>query len=611
MPASFFSIHFTFGARMHTRSNARWTTLCERSALVLIAVISLPVIAQESRIDYYRLVKGFVAEKKNAYGWPEGTGFVSDNPWGQYTAYLMNTNALGQRTFRIEHNLPNPDGKTAQGSTMYLLEGSSRALLIDTANPAKFIEGKNDLKTLVVHLLGHNDDGTPRTHPLDFVVANTHNHPDHIGENSLFSDHTVYYMDLDWPSQAPSNYVPFREGGGPTNHGNGMAVGQIDLGNRLISAVAIPPHSNGSTGFFDAENRMLFTGDAIGSGWPFLQRGPLTTYDESIHHLENLTRPYPDIGVFPSHFYQVAAWSRGKAPLNGRPQDRQYITDMTVLADGVLAGTVVGEPFMASQDAYWATNDTAQMVYTLPNFYRPGENGAPYHAVHLPGDFARNSAGAPQAKPMETINANGADFYLIYDKAGESLFLFRGSKGALLIGSGGGESGLAVFVHSLIGDLPFDVAVLDKDARQTGGLPQLNPRHIYVADSSTINGFPATVLTNGAKIDLGDDRSGKPLVFEASTFHSDGSENLSLLLPDHRVLFAGDVFERHEAPIAMRGAPPPTPELDQAARAAWLAKQQGRFDTVYLSTNTRWFSDPEWLAGVLAPAAGNKARSGQ
>ena len=50
----------------------------------------------------------------------------------------MATNALGQRTFRIEHYLPNPGQRTAQGSTMYLLEGSSRALLIDTANPAKF-----------------------------------------------------------------------------------------------------------------------------------------------------------------------------------------------------------------------------------------------------------------------------------------------------------------------------------------------------------------------------------------------------------------------------------------------------------------------------------------
>ena len=576
-----------------------------------LAGATLILASQEPRISYYKLVKGFVAEKKNAYGWPEGSGFVSDNPWGQYTAYLMNTNALGQRTFRIEHNLPNPDGKTAQGSTMYLLEGSSRALLIDTANPAKFIEGKNDLKTLVIYLLGHNDDGSPRTHPLDFVVANTHNHPDHIGENSLFSDRTVYYMDLDWPAQAPSNYVPFREGGGPTNHGNGMAVGQIDLGNRLISAVAIPPHSNGSTGFFDAENRMLFTGDAIGSGWPFLQRGPLTTYDESIHHLENLTRPYPDIAIFPSHFYQVAAWSRGKAPLNGRPQDRQYITDMTALADGVLAGTVVGEPFMASQDAYWATNNTAQMVYTLPNFYRPGENGEPYHAMHIPGNFVRNSAGAPPSKPLEVINGNGLDFYLIRDNSGESLFLLHGSKGALLIGTGGGEKGLAEFVHSLVGDAPLDVAVLDRDARQTGGIAQLAPRHVYVAESSVVNGVAASVLTEGTKIDLGNDSAGKPLVLEASSFHSDGIENLSLLLPDRRVLFAGDTFERHETPIAMRGAPAPTPEVDQAARTAWFGKLQGKYDAVYLSTNTRWFSDLEWFAAVVTPQSGSKTRAGQ
>ena len=51
----------------------------------------------------------------------------------------------------------------------------------------------NDLKTVVRHLLGHENDGQARAHPLDFVVAITHNHPDHIGENGRMSDRTIYY----------------------------------------------------------------------------------------------------------------------------------------------------------------------------------------------------------------------------------------------------------------------------------------------------------------------------------------------------------------------------------------------------------------------------------
>jgi glyoxylase-like metal-dependent hydrolase (beta-lactamase superfamily II) len=345
---------------------------------------------------------------------------------------------------------------------MYLLEGSSRALLIDTANPAKAIEGVNDLKTVVRYLLGHENDGQPRARPLDFVVAITHNHPDHIGENGRMSDRTIYYPDLDWPAEAPPNYVPIREGGGPTNHGNGMAVSQIDLGNRLISAVAIPPHSAGSTAYLDAENRIFVTGDAIGSAWPYVQGGPLSRYDQSVHHIEEVTRPYPDLAVLPAHFYQIAAWARGRAPIKGRPLDRQYITDMTALADGVLAGSIIGEPFFAGVEAYWAKNDSAQMVYSLSTLYRPGEAGEPYHAVRIPGNFKRDTGVASFDTRVDAISKIQSGFYLIRESAGETLFLLHGSTSALLIGTGGGGSGLAAFVHSLIGDLPLDVAILDR-----------------------------------------------------------------------------------------------------------------------------------------------------
>ncbi len=216
-----------------------------RSSGKLIAAIAFACISlsaadtTQPRIEYYRVANGFVPELRNSYGWAKGSGFAAENPWGQYTAFLMMTSRTGQRTWRLEHYLPwtpgpyvsIPDPDTSQGSTMYLLEGSDRALLIDTANPAKATEGVNDLKTVVRHLLSHENNGTPRAHPLDFVVAITHNHPDHIGENKRMSDRTIYYPDLDWPAQPPPNYVPIREGGGPTNHGNGTAVSQIDLGN--------------------------------------------------------------------------------------------------------------------------------------------------------------------------------------------------------------------------------------------------------------------------------------------------------------------------------------------------------------------------------------------
>jgi len=579
----------------------------QMAAALALCSLSLFAADQQSRLEYYRVAKGFVPEAKNAYGWAKGSGFAKENPWGQYTAFLMLTSAEGQRTWRIEHYLPwtagpyvsIPDPDTSQGSTMYLLEGSSRALLIDTANPAKATDGVNDLKTVVRYLLGHENDGQSRAHPLDFVVAITHNHPDHIGENARMSDRTIYYPDLDWPAQAPPNYVPIREGGGATNHGNGMAVSQIDLGDRLISAVAIPPHSTGSTAYLDAGNRLFITGDAIGSAWPYVQMGPLTRYDQSVHHVEEVTRPYADLAVLPAHFYQTGAWARGRAPLNGRPLDRQYITDMAALADGVLAGNITGEPFFAGPDAYWARNDSAQIVYSLSALYRPGEAGEPYHAVRIPGNFKRETGVASFDARIDAVSKIQSDFYLIRDSAGETLFLLHGSKSALLIGTGGGGAGLAAFVHSLVGDLPLDVAILDRDARQSGGLAQLHPRTVYVAASNVLNGVPATVIHDGGTIDLGLNSAGQPLTLEAASFQSDGAANLSLLNVADLVLFAGNAFEKPAAPPRMM-MQRSNPEEDQAARAAWMTKMSGRFELVYLASNTRWYSAPkdleEWLA---------------
>src|SRR4029078_9140102 len=131
-----------------------------------------------------------------------------------YTAYLLSTNAKGQRSWRIENYLPNPTAGTAQGSTMYLFEGNARALLVDTAQNTADVAGQADLKAVVRHLLGHQNDGATRANALDFVVANTHSHGDHTGKNALMSDRAVYYPDLDWPrNAAPPNYVPIKEGG--------------------------------------------------------------------------------------------------------------------------------------------------------------------------------------------------------------------------------------------------------------------------------------------------------------------------------------------------------------------------------------------------------------
>jgi glyoxylase-like metal-dependent hydrolase (beta-lactamase superfamily II) len=550
-----------------------------RSVGILGAILfCAAAFGQAAPIAYDRLVTGFLPEVKNDAGYAagNGAGFASDNPWGQYTAYLLSTNSKGQRTWRIEHYLPVRDH--AQGSTMYLLEGSRRALLIDTANPAKFVPGVNDLKTVVRHLLGHENDGSPRARPLDFVVANTHSHSDHTGENVLMSDRTVYYMDLDWPRDAPANYVPIREGGGLTTHGDGHAVGEIDLGGRKLRAIAMPPHTPGSTGYLDEENRMLFSGDALGSAFPYIQGGPFSTFVQTMHHVVDVTQPFADLAVLPAHFYQIALYDRGQPPLNGSPLGRPYLLDLENLADDIAQGKAVAEPyFVGGRGTVWSRRNSARIVYSLTTLYKPGEAPtAAYQVIHIPGNFPQK--WVPDSPAKTAVFHIRSEFFLIHDSGAHTSYLVKGSRGAVLISAG-----------------PLDPDVEKEAARLSGSTPM-----------ETLQLDGPIALRDGEKKDLGMDRAGRPLVLEALSF---SPQHMTLLDPADRILFSGESLGM-QAPLD--GTRPDTPLAEYASHlAAWRRKSDGRYDSLYTARNSQWFTSPAFVdhlqALVGATVAGDAA----
>src|SRR3954447_15883540 len=152
---------------------------------VALGALAMAAPAQAAApVEYYRLAPGFISESWDSDGVPlvDG-GFATPNPWGFYTAYLMQTNDKGQRTWRIENflNSTRITYRYAQGSTMYLFEGSQKALLVDTAQntpETSIVPGQLDLVSVVKQLLGHDNTGAVKPNPVDFVVANTHNHGD-------------------------------------------------------------------------------------------------------------------------------------------------------------------------------------------------------------------------------------------------------------------------------------------------------------------------------------------------------------------------------------------------------------------------------------------------
>lgn len=547
-------------------------------------------------LEHYRLVPGFVAERFNEDGMALGTGFAAPNPWGAYTAYLLATNAKGQRTWRVEHYLPNATSGTAQGSSMYLFEGNTLALLVDTAQNTPDEPGKTDLKTVIGHLLRHENDGkTVRRAPVDFVVANTHSHGDHTGKNATMSDRTVYYPELDWPAKgAPANYVPVKEGGGPSPRGNGQAVGEIPLGDRTISAINLYAHTPGSMGYLDRENRMIATGDAIGSAYVWAHFGTMTQYLHTVRHLRDVLRSLPNVDVLPAHFYQVKQGARGRAPLNGRPLDKGYVDDQVRAAEGILAGTVVSEPYRAvGRQAVIATVNSAQIVWTMGNLQSAAwpldtQYAGTWRAVSIPGPLPA-SAGADRFAGARHIRSR---FFLLRGNGPDTSYLLVGSSRALLIGAGAAAEapGLRTLAERLAGKVPLDVAVTSDDPGQIGGLAQFSRSVLHLPESVAVPTGARQVrrLIRGSRIDLGMDTEGRPLVVESQPLGGHSPAGLTLISVNDRVLFAGDALgtQGPNAALILR-----EPLADFAPRlAAWRTMTDGRYDVIYTSHNFQWFT---------------------
>ncbi len=575
------------------------------AALAVLSVAAIPLMKAQSAppLEYYRLVPGFLPEYKNASGRNLGTGFATTNPWGAHTAYLMATNAKGQRTWRIEDELPG--GGTSQGSSMYLLEGAERALLIDTAQNSPEVMGTNDVKTIVHYLLSHNNDGTVRPNPVDFVVANTHSHGDHTGKNSQMSDRAVYYPDLDWPrNNAPANYIPIREGGGTTTHGNGTAVSEIALGGRTIRAIALYCHTPGSTGYLDVENNLIATGDAIGSGYVWAHFGLISQYAETVRHLQTVLRPLDNPAVLPAHFYQIDDAARGPVPIRGRPLDKQYVDDEVSAAEGVLSGMIVGEPYgTVGRNVAIAKVNTGQMTYGLNMLYPGGAGGGAYHAIQIPG-----WSGTVDLTRYAMVSNIKTGFWLIRDDANNSLYLIRGSTKALLIGTGSGAPGLAAFVSRLTGSVPLEVIVTSDDPGQIGGLSQFTSNKVYLPKGATIartslrNASEVIhEVTQGDTISLGIDTAGRPATIQVEPLSGHSATGLTLLDVSDRILFSGDALGSQSGTDGLI-LNSPVPDF-AAALAAWRSRTDGKYDAVYTAQNFQWFTLPAFVDQLQSIAA--------
>jgi hydroxyacylglutathione hydrolase len=170
--------------------------------------------------------------------WNEGSPNCANDPQAPLQVHRYNT-----RTFILRENLCT----TFEAPFMYLLIGSTKALLIDTGD----IADSNVMPladTVMRLLLGEG----PRKFSL--LVVHTHRHLDHRAGDAQFTNFSNaqvvgfdigsvrrYYKFTDWP--------------------NGLA--QVDLGDRTVDVIPTPGHNETEVSFYDRSTGLLFTGDFL------------------------------------------------------------------------------------------------------------------------------------------------------------------------------------------------------------------------------------------------------------------------------------------------------------------------------------------------------------
>ncbi|WP_158792390.1 MBL fold metallo-hydrolase [Granulicella sp. L60] len=194
------------------------------------ALAPLPVRAQSAA--------NALASGSTDMHWSEGASNCKTSPHSSLEVHYYNA-----QTFILRESLC----VTFEAPFMYLLVGSTRAMLIDTGDVAD--ADHMPLATTVMGLLPSNGSAK-----LPLLVVHTHRHLDHREGDGQFAQLPgvqVVGFDLD----SVKRFYNF------TDWPNGQA--QIDLGDRIVDVIPTPGHNETHVSFYDRKTGLFFSGDFL------------------------------------------------------------------------------------------------------------------------------------------------------------------------------------------------------------------------------------------------------------------------------------------------------------------------------------------------------------
>jgi hydroxyacylglutathione hydrolase len=166
---------------------------------------------------------------------------------------------------------------------LYLLFGSSRALLLDTG--AGRLAVADNVDSLVQAWRARHGG-----RPIELIVAHSHAHGDHVAGDSLFRGRPnvtlvgrdtaavrAFFRIARWPDDSAT----------------------YDLGDRIIDVLPIPGHQPASIALYDRRTALLLTGDTFYPGRLYVR--DTAAFGRSVHRLAVFAASHPVRAVLGTH----------------------------------------------------------------------------------------------------------------------------------------------------------------------------------------------------------------------------------------------------------------------------------------------------------------------
>jgi glyoxylase-like metal-dependent hydrolase (beta-lactamase superfamily II) len=173
---------------------------------------------------------------------------------------------------------------------VFLFFGAERALLLDSGSRNGHIGVQIDLT--VHRWLRRN-----RRSSIPLTVVHTHGHGDHVaGDEELRA--------LSDPGM-PVTVIPATVEANKTFYGMSRwpdEAGKVDLGGRILDAIAIPGHHAAGVALYDRQTGLLFTGDSVYPGRLYIQ--DLPAYQDSNRRLLRFTEDKVVTHILGNHIEQ-------------------------------------------------------------------------------------------------------------------------------------------------------------------------------------------------------------------------------------------------------------------------------------------------------------------